>query len=799
MKKLFKYSLLFTLLLSGCSNTGTADPIIDESLLKEDAPRETYSNDFSTEYIPEYWESYGTGDPFVFRYDGMYYLYVSSKNTAYSVMGWKSKDLIHWEQCDNGVNPKGLVGEDDCLWTAFAPEVCYFNGWFYMCESRRGTGHYILASRSPEGPFVPITENIAQEIDGSFYIDDNEKIYFLRASKSGVRINEMDETNGMKIVGAKQLEDTQIGGWTEGPHMFKKDGIYYVTYTGTAVTSPAYRVAYSYHTQEEPGDFFNPSGYTYGDLLLLNTSEEFNGLGHSCNVMGPNLDSMYIVYHNLVSLNGPYRHYNLSRLMFNGTEMSVNHPELHNNLVPQSPDFYSRDNTNFTEEGDYLLSNNATDSRFTVELNMKGNSKGIISYVDKNNYSYVQMSSSNNLSLVTVKDGKDTTLKSVKMNKTYDYDYNHTYRIAHDDGHISVSFDGMEKMNFTSDALKGGKVGYEKGCVYSSTTFSNDAFDSSQRNDYKQDSALALTYDEEISSIDKDNITTLYKDAGINGYDGGSAIKLSSKNEYATYKTYFEEEGFYGLDVTVPTKYMGKKINYRINNGTLMSAKIGEIPTDENIVKFHIGNFEVNKGVNYISIYYGGDEIEFTKLDWYKTTTVKKTFEHDLASFIDTGAYYVNNWKIKQGGHYALNGNRQLMYIGDDTMRDYSVEVDVTLDGETNASTAGLVLRASNPSFAAVDDVNSIVGYHCGFNLTKVFITESNYNQTIIGESNAIDCQPNVSYRLKAECRGNEIKFYIDGELQLTYYTTLGPTHGKLALYTNGAAAVYKNLKIQTL
>ena len=348
MKKMTKYSLLFTLLLSGC-NGGSSKSIIDESLLVEDAPRETYSNNFTKEYIPDYWDSYGTGDPFVFRYDGMYYLYVSSPNKQYAVMGWKSEDLIHWEQCDNGVNPKGLVGEDDCLWTAFAPEVCYFNGWFYMCESRRGTGHYILASRSPEGPFKPITENIAQEIDGSFYIDDNEKIYFLRASKVGIRINEMDETNGMKIVGAKQLEDTQIGGWTEGPHMFKKDGIYYLTYTGTAVTSPAYRVAYSYHTQEETGDFFDPSGYTYGNLLLLNTSDEFNGLGHSCNVMGPNLDSMYIVYHNLVNLNGPYRHYNLNRLMFNGTEMSVNHPELHNNLSPQSPDFYSRDNTNFKE------------------------------------------------------------------------------------------------------------------------------------------------------------------------------------------------------------------------------------------------------------------------------------------------------------------------------------------------------------------------------------------------------------------------------------------------------------------
>lgn len=590
MKKIFKYSILISLLLSGCSLN--SNNIIDESLLKQEAPRETYKNDFSNEFIPGYWENYGTGDPFVFRYDGMYYLYVSSPNYAYSVMGWKSSDLIHWQQCDNGINEKGIVAQDDCVWTAFAPEVCYFNGNFYMCESRRGTGHYILVSSSPEGPFTPITDNIAQDIDGSFYIDDNEKIYFLRASRSGIRINEMDETDNMKIIDAKQLEDTQIGGWTEGPHMFKKDGIYYLTYTGTSVTSAAYRVAYSYHVEEKANDFFDPRGYTYGNLLLLNTEDEFNGLGHSCSVEGPNLDSMYIVYHNLVSLNGPYRHYNLSRLMFNGTEMTVNHPKLNNNLIPQSPDFYSRDDSNFESEGNFLLSNKASESRFSVEFNMKGNGKAIFSYIDCNNYTYVTMTSDNYLKIVNVNFGIENVLNSIKMNKSYNYLVNHTYRISHDNGHIKVSFDGMEKLNFNTITLTGGKVGYENSIIHSSTTFSNEAFDSSMRHEYKQDCAVALSYDENISQISEENITTLTRENDGNGYDGNKAIKLSKNGQYVTYKTYFEEGGFYGLDITIPTKYMGEKVKYRINNGPLITGKISTYETDENIIKMHIGNFE---------------------------------------------------------------------------------------------------------------------------------------------------------------------------------------------------------------
>lgn len=35
----------------------------------------------------------------------------------------------------------------------------------------------------------------------------------------------------------------------------------------------------------------------YGDFILLNTEEDFKGLGHSMNFVGPDLDSYYIVYH----------------------------------------------------------------------------------------------------------------------------------------------------------------------------------------------------------------------------------------------------------------------------------------------------------------------------------------------------------------------------------------------------------------------------------------------------------------------------------------------------------------------
>ncbi|MGI6713532.1 MAG: family 43 glycosylhydrolase [Bacilli bacterium] len=804
-KAFFTTILGLTLMLSACGiKRDSYDEIVDLATLTTDAPRARYSNNFSQDNIPHYWEGYGTGDPFVFRFDGMYYLYCSSPNYAYSVMGWKSKDLIHWEQCDNGVNEKGKVGEHDCLYTAFAPEVCYFNGYFYMCESRRGMGHYFLKSSSPEGPFIPITENRAQEIDGSLYVDSDENIYFLRASHNGIRMLKVDENDPDFIISsqATQIEQAQIGAWTEGPNMFKKDGIYYLTYTGTNVTSAAYRVGYAYYEEQEVGGFFSSNAFKHGGLILLNTSDEFNGLGHSCNVMGPNMDSMYIVYHNLVSVNGPYRHYNLNRLMFNGTEMMVENPSLHDNFVPQLPEFATYDDTNFIIEDALKLSDQATEQRFTCEFNVKGDGKLYFSYQDANNYGFIKMAISegkNILSINKVTDGETKILASVTMNKTYNLAALHSYRLAHDNGRITLAFDNMEKLSFTTDTpFTGGKIGYESTAKNSYTAFSNEAFDSSQRREFKQKSALAASYSEEISNLKPSSHTIYRQEFEGNGFDGTRAIKLENHADRASFRTYFAEGGCYGLDITVPVSYLGKKIGIRIDNGAVQNCRISKYEIYDNIAKVHLTSFEVSKGEHYISLYYKGDTVEFTKIDWYLTSNKKTTFENNLANYIPQGAYYVNSWKIKNDGHYALSGNRQLLYLGDDTLRDYSIEADLTFDGETDASTAGFVLRASNPAFQTSDDVNSIVGFYCGFNLTKAFITECHYNETIIGESAFVVCEPHTKYHLKATCIGNVITLYLDGKKIVNYITANGPTHGRGAFYTNGAATIYQNLKIET-
>lgn len=221
-------------------------------------------------------------DPFVLRYNGTYYLYCTNPD----VRCWSSCDLLHWQPEGASVPPEEFPGL-----VPFAPEVVYWNGAFYMYTSPHGFGHYVLKSSSPTGPFRKITGNIGHAIDFSVFIDDDGQWYAYWADDKGILGCKMDSPTEFG-------EPTYIGaylhGWTEGPFVVKREGKYHLTYTGNHFLSRGYRI----HAAIAD----SPLGSYRDDPLnpvIVQTEGEVVGLGHSSTVLGPDLHTCYIVYHNL--------------------------------------------------------------------------------------------------------------------------------------------------------------------------------------------------------------------------------------------------------------------------------------------------------------------------------------------------------------------------------------------------------------------------------------------------------------------------------------------------------------------
>ena len=271
------------------------------------------------------WEDYGFGDPFVLRYNGRYYLYPSVRDDSVGVRCWSSRDLVSWKY-------EGYCTEDSTTRGAYAPEVFHGSDAFYLVTSPGGKGHYIYRSDSPTGPFERVTDNFGLSIDGSVFIDDDGRGYFLSASDKGVVKYRMDSET--QVAPEPVLTYLPLNsGWTEGPTMFKHDGVYYMTYTGNHVLSRAYRVnAVSGTSHDEIGNVsYNP--------VLLSTEGALYGTGHNSIVKGPNLDLYYIVYHSLIgrgtTRNWPVRETNLDRLVLDGLDLAVAGPTRTPQDVPQ--------------------------------------------------------------------------------------------------------------------------------------------------------------------------------------------------------------------------------------------------------------------------------------------------------------------------------------------------------------------------------------------------------------------------------------------------------------------------------
>ena len=185
-------------------------------------------------------------DPSVTRVGKDYYLVNSSFAHFPGLPIFHSTDLVHWTQIGNAIDRPGQLDFSGRAISeaVFAPDISYHDGTFYIvntCVQCRG--NFVITATNPAGPWSDPIWLPFEGIDPSLYWEgDRAYIVNNRAPAEPPRydghraiwIQEYDWRAG-KMVG----ESTQLinGGvdlskkpvWIEGPHIFKKDGWYYLT------------------------------------------------------------------------------------------------------------------------------------------------------------------------------------------------------------------------------------------------------------------------------------------------------------------------------------------------------------------------------------------------------------------------------------------------------------------------------------------------------------------------------------------------------------------------------------------
>ncbi len=169
-------------------------------------------------------------DPSVCRVGDDYYLVNSSFQYYPAVPVHHSKDLVNWKNIGYCIDrPSQIPLRDVGAWTGiYAPSIRHNRGMFYMTTTLvpKG-GNFYVTSENPAGPWSDPVWVRQGGIDPDIFFDDDGKVYFLSAM-GGAFLSEIDIKTGELKTEPRQIWAGTGGRYAEAPHIYKKDGYYYL-------------------------------------------------------------------------------------------------------------------------------------------------------------------------------------------------------------------------------------------------------------------------------------------------------------------------------------------------------------------------------------------------------------------------------------------------------------------------------------------------------------------------------------------------------------------------------------------
>jgi alpha-N-arabinofuranosidase len=287
--------ILTTILMLSCFLTGMQSQTPFSAVINPDEPV-TYHNPI----IPGFYS-----DPSVCRVGDDYYLITSTFEYFPGVPVFHSKDLVNWEQIGHVLDrptqlPKGI--------NIFAATIRHHDGIFYMITTNIAYGgNFYVTATNPAGPWSDPIWIKAGGIDPDLYFDDDGKSYVI---SSTFILFEIDLKTGNFLSEGRKLWNGTGGRYAEGPHIYKKDGFYYLM-AAEGGTEEAHS-----ETIARSKDILGPyNSYEANPILThVNAAGQGNpiqGTGHA-DIIQAHDGSWWMVFHGYRS-NGDGTHHVLGR------------------------------------------------------------------------------------------------------------------------------------------------------------------------------------------------------------------------------------------------------------------------------------------------------------------------------------------------------------------------------------------------------------------------------------------------------------------------------------------------------
>ncbi|WP_233256670.1 glycoside hydrolase family 43 protein [Opitutus sp. ER46] len=208
-----------------------------DAVFAASAPAGTYRNPILAGFYP---------DPSICRVGDDFYLINSTFAYFPGIPIFHSRDLVNWRQLGHVISRPEQLRYDGLGVSRgiFAPAISHHDGVFYVvCTMVDGGGNFVVTARDPAGPWSDPTYFDFEGIDPSLFFDDDGRAWLVNngAPEGNPRYDghraiwqqEFDPRT-RTLIGPRRV--IVNGGvdlarkpiWVEGPHLYKRDGWYYL-------------------------------------------------------------------------------------------------------------------------------------------------------------------------------------------------------------------------------------------------------------------------------------------------------------------------------------------------------------------------------------------------------------------------------------------------------------------------------------------------------------------------------------------------------------------------------------------
>lgn len=177
-------------------------------------------------------------DPSICYANGWYYVAVSTFEFFPGVSIYKSKDLNSWSYVSSAldrVENLNLKDAKNSIGGIYAPTLRYNNGKFYMVTTNKNIGwNFIVHAPSIEGPWSDLKLVRKNGIDPSLFFEEDGRCYYtsngIVDGVRGILGAWINPDTGELLSKEKILTEGVSKFNTEAPHIYKRDGWYYLMF-----------------------------------------------------------------------------------------------------------------------------------------------------------------------------------------------------------------------------------------------------------------------------------------------------------------------------------------------------------------------------------------------------------------------------------------------------------------------------------------------------------------------------------------------------------------------------------------